>query len=420
MRTMNGVWRAVMCAGVLAVVQPGGVDAAPLLATPDAGQPAPPAPPVRIRMQADDRVRERDQSRDAESRARDLEREAQDRERDANARGDARAAAQARAQARAAAEARREAGSARRDAERRQTWTSDDDGPIVRLFRGGEGFTLDLMNMAGDVVVVGGKGREGKLTIMRRIQGSGPEAERLLREMEVEVAEHANRIAVRTMLPRRNGRPNVSRARIRTDYEIALPAGTALELKNLQGDVRLSNVPGDVRVEAVAGDVVGEALSRVRLLRSMSGDVTLSRSTVAGDANLQTVSGNVVARAVKAGSLTLGSVSGNVQVRESSSERALIRTVSGDIEFAGVPRRAGRYEFKTHGGDIFVSTPDGPGFEFEASTFKGDVHADVPTQPMAPGTRQVRGSVGDGSAYFDLSTFTGDIKVGNRGAKEKP
>ena len=65
-----------------------------------------------------------------------------------------------------------------------------------------------------------------------------------------------------------------------------------------------------------------------------------------------------------------------------------------------------------------MSTPDGPGFEFEASTFKGDVHADVPTQPMAPGTRQVRGSVGDGSAYFDLSTFTGDIKVGN--TKEKP
>jgi DUF4097 and DUF4098 domain-containing protein YvlB len=417
---MNGVWRAVMCAGVLAVVQPGGVDAAPWLATPDAGQPAPPAPPTRVRMRVEEQTRERDQARDAETRARDLERDAQNRERDADARGDARAAAQARAQARAAAQARRDAGEARREIERNQPWTSDDQGPIVRLFRGGEGFTLDLMNKVGDVVVVGGKGREGKLTVIRRIQGTGPEAERLLREMEVEVAEHANRIAVRTMMPRRDGRPYVSKARIRTDYEIALPAGTALELKNLQGNVRLSNVPGDVRVEAVAGDVVAEAMSRVRLLRSMSGDVTLSRSTLAGDANLQTVSGDVIAQAVKAGSLTLGSVSGTVHVRESTSERALIRTVSGNIEFAGAPRRAGRYEFKTHAGDIFVFAPSGPGFEFEASSFKGDVHSDVPTQPMAPGTRQVRGSVGDGSAFFDLFTFTGDIKVGKKEPKEKP
>ena len=359
---------------------------------------------------------ERSLAREAERRARDREREATQRERDASARGDSRAAAQARAEARAAGQARREAEQSRRELERSQPWTDDDQAPLVRTFRGGEGFTLDLMNMMGDVVVVGGKGREGKLTVVRKIQGGGPEAEQLLREMQVDVAEHANRIAVRTMLPRRDGRP-MQRARIRTDYEIALPAGTALELKNLHGNVRLTNVPGDVRVEAVAGDVVAEALSKVRLLRSMSGDVMLSRSVVAGDANLQTVSGNVIAQAVKAGSLTLGSVSGTVQVKESTSERALIRTVSGDIEFAGAPRKAGRYEFKTHAGDIFVFAPAGPGFEFEANTLKGDVHADVPTQPLAPGTRQVRGSVGDGSAFFDLTTFTGDIKVTK---KEKP
>ena len=127
----------------------------------------------------------------------------------------------------------------------------------------------------------------------------------------------------------------------------------------MQGNVRLTNVGGDVRVEAMAGDVVGEALSRVRMLRSMSGDVMLSRSVVQGDANLQSVSGNVIASGVKAGSLTMGTVSGNVQVKESSSERALLRTVSGDIEFASVPRKAGRYELKSHAGDIFVFTGGG-------------------------------------------------------------
>ena len=39
------------------------------------------------------------------------------------------------------------------------------------------------------------------------------------------------------------------------------------------------------------------------------------------------------------------------------------------------------------------------------------------TEPVAPGNRQVRGSVGDGSAFFELATFTGDIKVTK---KDKP
>ncbi len=178
----------------------------------------------------------------------------------------------------------------------------------------------------------------------------------------------------------------------------------------MQGNVRLTNLGGDVRVEAMSGDVVGEALSKVRMLRSMSGDVMLTRSVVAGDANLQSVSGNVVATGVKAESLTMGTVSGNVQVSASSSGRALLRTVSGDIEFASSPRKAGRYELKTHAGDIVVFTGAG-GFEFEATAFKGDVSSDVPTHPGAQGSRQVRGSVGDGSAFFDLTSFTGDIRV---------
>ena len=370
---MRGNCRNVLCVGVLAVVLPpvlgaGAVAhaagaAAPLLTAMDGAQPTPqpappPAPPApRHGPPPEVRIRERE---------------------------------------------------ARREAER--GWV--DSEAIVRQFKGGEGITLDLLNMLGDVVVVGGKGREGRLSIVRRVRGSGPEVDALLKTFEIDVDEHGNRVAVRSTMPK-TAQPagRGSRPRVRTDYEIALPAGTALELRNMQGNVRVTNVAGDVRVEAMAGDVVAEALSKVRMLRSMSGDVMLSRSVVEGDANLQSVSGNVIASGVKATSLTMGTVSGNVQVRESSSERALVRTVSGDIEFASAPRKSGRYEIKTHAGDIFVFAPGGQGFEFEANTFKGDVRSDLPTQPGMPGSRQVRGSSGDGSAFYDLTSFTGDIRV---------
>jgi len=176
---------------------------------------------------------------------------------------------------------------------------------------------------------------------------------------------------------------------------------------------------GDVHVVAMAGDVLGEALSRVRLLRSMSGDVALSRSTVAGEANLQSVSGNVTASGVKATSLTLGSVTGNVRVTGSSSDRASVSTISGNVEFDAIPRAAGRYEIKTHGGNIIVVAPGRGGFEFEAATVKGDVRSDIPTEPAAPGRHYVRGSVGDASAFFDLSSFAGNIRVVRAGNEQK-
>jgi Putative adhesin len=376
MTTMNRIWQGLMCVGVVALWQPPALGAAPLLTVADAEQPAPaapatpPAPPV------------------APTPGRGPGSEVWSRERQA-----------------------------RRDAER-GPWI--DSEAIVRQFKGGEGVTLDLLNMLGDIVVVGGKGREGRLSIVRRVQGRGPDTDALLKAFEIDVSEHANRVAVRSSLPRPSQPPpRGSRPRVRADYQIALPPGTALELKNMHGNVTLTNVVGDVRVEAMAGDVVGEALSRVRMLRSMSGDVMLSRSVVEGDANLQSVSGNVIASGVQAGSLTMGTVSGTVQIKESGSDRTLVRTVSGDIEFAAAPRKAGRYELKTHAGDIFVFAPRGSGFEFEANTFKGDVTSDVPTQPGMTGSRQVRGSVGDGSAFFELTSFTGDITVGKKQEKQK-
>ena len=385
MTTMNRIWRGMVCASVLAAVPSSSWAMAPLLDDAAAMQPtapaAPAAPTPRTRAAAEAR-REQQRERDAHRQA---QREAQ-------------------------REAHREA--------QRGLWVDGDT--IVRAFTGGDGVTLDLVNTLGDVVVVGGKGREGRLSIVRRVQGRGPEIEALLAAMAIDVSAHANRVAVRTALPPRDGATHARRARVRTDYEIALPEGTALDLRNAQGNVRLSNVAGDVHVVALAGDVLGEALSRVRLLRSMSGNVALSRSTIAGDANLQSVSGDVTALGVKATSLTLGTVTGDVRVKDASADRASVSTISGNVEFEAAPRKAGRYEIKTHGGNIIVVAPGRQGFEFEAATIKGNVRSDVATEPGAAGPHYVRGSVGDASAFFDLSSFAGNIRVVRTKSDAKP
>ena len=193
---MSGIWRGMMCAGVLAAVQPPLLMAAPLLtAAAEAAQPVtPPAPPAPAVPPEPPRMRYQEQTqreREAQARAREAEREAQKQTREAE-----------RMQSRS----------------ERASWV--DTEPIVREFKGGDGMTLELLNMLGDVIVVGGKGRDGKLSVVRRIQGRTADADALLKAYEIDVSEHANRIAVRTTMPRSSQRE--WRPRVRTDYQYGL------------------------------------------------------------------------------------------------------------------------------------------------------------------------------------------------------
>jgi len=90
-----------------------------------------------------------------------------------------------------------------------------------------------------------------------------------------------------------------------------------------------------------------------------------------------------------------------------------VRTVNGDIEFDSPAVGGGRYELKTHAGSIRVLTgARSAGFEFEAQTFKGRIHSETGTaQPTSPAGRQLTGRVGDGSAFFELTSFVGDIVI---------
>ncbi len=175
---MNRIWQGLMCVGVVALWQPPALGAAPLLTAADAEQPAPPAPAAPATPPAPPRHRGPVAARPPRSGA---------------------------ASDRPGATPSAVRGSTAR--------------PSSRQFKGGEGITLDLLNMLGDVVVVGGKGREGRLSIVRRVQGRGPETDALLKAFEIDVSEHANRVAVRSSMPRPSQPPQRgARPRVRADY----------------------------------------------------------------------------------------------------------------------------------------------------------------------------------------------------------
>ena len=99
----------------------------------------------------------------------------------------------------------------------------------------------------------------------------------------------------------------------RIDYDVTLPAGTALRLTTISGNLDVSGLRGAITANTISGNMVLQALAGAVAVRSVSGNVKLSdvgRATV----EAKSVSGNVDLSwpAAQAATLALHTVSGEV------------------------------------------------------------------------------------------------------------
>ena len=100
---------------------------------------------------------------------------------------------------------------------------------------------------------------------------------------------------------------------LRIDYDVTLPAGTALRLNTISGDLDLSDLNGTVTAKTISGDILLHNLTGPVTVRSVSGDVKLTqpgRSPV----EATSVSGDVDVSwpAAQGAELSLKTVSGEV------------------------------------------------------------------------------------------------------------
>ena len=139
---------------------------------------------------------------------------------------------------------------------------------------------------------------------------------------------------------------------------------------------------------------------------------------------LSTVSGTVIANALKVRTLEAGTISGDLQLSNLQVERLQAKTVNGNISFGGTLTRGGRYEFHAHSGNVRLVLGDSPGFELDASTFSGSIRSDFPVtlrsvgaentrgqRGRASANRAVRGTYGDASAFLSVRSFSGTVVI---------
>ncbi|MBP1634568.1 MAG: hypothetical protein H6Q10_1142 [Acidobacteria bacterium] len=287
---------------------------------------------------------------------------------------------------------------------------------IARSFKVGPSGQLALSNVSGDITIQAGQGDTINVEAIKRTRGA--DAADQFARTQVDMTERAGRVEVRVNYTGERNHASV-------DFNVTAPADTSLAIRSVSGDVRITGIHGDVRAESVSGDLYGVDVRGATLLKSVSGNVNVSAVTHEGELRGESVSGDVVVRDAQVRSLAAESVSGEITLANVTSERVGAKTVSGGVQFAGPLVQSGRYEMKSHSGDVRVTVANDAGFELEANTFSGNIRSDLPLTMGGPGREAVRtghgagrqalrGVYGDGSAYLSLASFSGSIVVGKK------
>lgn len=277
---------------------------------------------------------------------------------------------------------------------------------------------LDLQNVSGDVRVTSARGNEIRIAATKRVRTrDDSQTRRLLSELRIDVSHVGNRVEVRTLYPRTQGR-NTS---LSVDYVITVPVNALVNVKTISGDVSVAEVKGEVRAETVSGSVDVAATPNLASAKTISGDVRARGITTGGTLTLGTVSGSVIASALEARTIEAGTISGNVQLTNVRADRVQAKSMSGDIEFESRLSKGGRYEFNAHSGNVRVMLTQPSGFELDASSFSGSIRSDFPItlrsstdndrNRRGPRNTAIRGTFGDASAVLSVRSFSGNVVI---------
>jgi hypothetical protein len=315
-------------------------------------------------------------------------------------------------------------------AEWRERFQASRQGPeqterFSQTYTIGAGGALNVQNIAGDIRLTTTPGREIRVEAVKRVRHrDAAEAKQHLSELRIEVTQVGNRLEVRTVHPRMTGRSFSSTV----DYTIAVPPSIAVGVKSISGSLSVDGVRGEVRAETISGDVEMVGTPNLMVAKTVSGNVRARDVGAEASLTLTTISGNVVATAVKVRTLEAESVSGNLQLTGVQVERLTAKSVSGNIDFTGDLARGGRYEFNAHSGGIRLALAEATGFELDASTFSGSIRSDFPVtlrttraepgdrpgQRAGPTSRAIRGTYGDASAILAIRSFSGAVVITRR------
>ena len=215
-------------------------------------------------------------------------------------------------------------------------------------------------------------------------------------KVDIEAEQAGDRVDISARIQDKAAQP----VDLNTDFELTVPEETELQLKSQTGLIYVEQVMGDMTLRSVAGDVH---------LNQVSGYIVVN-----------TAGGSLVCTQC-AGKLHFNSVSGNAQVLQPGLTNVSLFTMSGNILYDGDFIRTGIYTMKSGKGTVEVRFSGNDSFDIDARTATGTVdnQAAAYLKPDVHGIRSGAskfakgffGSVGNGFAKVELSSYSGTIRI---------
>jgi len=214
----------------------------------------------------------------------------------------------------------------------------------------------------------------------------------------VEIEQADNRVEIVTRLA---GPTSSSSPDFRADFEITVPTEAELQVRTDSGSVTVESVHGDMSFDTVAADLALQDVEGYLVIKSVGGSLICSRC---------------------GGRLDATSISGSFQLLQPLLNHVRLQTSSGNIFFDGDFLSRGIYVMKSYSGTIEVRFSNQDSFDLRATSLYGLVVNQAPVVQDArrvpsppPGmARSLVGSVKQGQARVELSSFNGTIKISKR------
>ncbi len=271
-----------------------------------------------------------------------------------------------------------------------------------------------LSNVSGDIDVKTWPQEQVKIDATKVTEASSAEkAKEDAAQVTIEVNKVGNVLRIETKYPERLGGLFHKSLRVSVNYVLWIPDKASAEIKDVSGDIIVEGVGGALIAKSVSGDVDVRKAAMGADCDAVSGELKLA--DIVGDVNLKTVSGTIAATRIK-GSIEAETVSGDIDLSEVSDAMVVkAKVLSGNLTFQGRINPQGRYSLNSHSGDVVMTIPADSAFEFEASSFSGNIQSDFPIEVSGKLSRkEIHGVVNKGGASIKLTTFSGDVELKKR------
>jgi DUF4097 and DUF4098 domain-containing protein YvlB len=184
------------------------------------------------------------------------------------------------------------------------------------------------------------------------------------------------------------------------NIQLTVPEQTELQIKTQTGLIYVEQVTGDMKLESIAGDVHLKEVSGYIIVHTTAGSFVCTQCS---------------------GKLDFNTISGSAQILQPSLKSVNLITTTGNILFDGDFIRTGIYTMKSGRGLVEVRFSGTDSFDLNAQTSSGVVEnrAEAFLKPDTHGLRRsaskyakgLFGTVGNGLAKVELSSFSGTVRI---------